>query len=688
MALFLCAFAMSSASAHAEVSTAIVTASADAYVSADNPDTNYGSATSLEVAGSPAKRPYLRFDVSVPDGAVVTRTELRLFFNAASSSGYEVHTAPNNAWSEGSITFANAPRFGGANAVAESISAGWNSLLINPIDPGTVTHVVTRAGGGPVAINSRENTNKPRLLVEYTMPIPVTTVPATPPFVSVEADARVEEAHQGTNYGTSHLRTDGGGDLDVESYMRFSVGGFLGRITSAKLRVRATTATVDGPALYTTSNGWSEDAITWSNRPARTSTAIEDKGAIAANTWVEYDVTPFVRSNGTFNFALATSSSDDVNFASREGTFKPKLVVTTTSGRLESRPWVTTMSWEATVADFNIDGLQDYLVTRHEWDKDALSLRKPAGVFAPGFGLPPADRHGCAAGDVNNDLRPDLYCMLGAERGEGQKQNELWIAQPDGTYVDESALWGVTDPLGRGRRPVFLNFNNDGRLDLYITNFGPRPDGQRSENILFLNAGDKFVEHGVTATGQHGSACAETGDWNKDGRTDLLVCGPQLKLFRNAAGMDTELTNGLLGSEQVAWPKDAKLADLNGDGRDDLVTVTKDELQIRLNRATGVRFSTVHNRVALADGMSVAIADVTTDGFPDVYVVQGRANGRNADDLLLTGPSWFSIFIPQTDVGYGATADIIDVAGRKTVLVTNGFDLSRGPVQFISFRQS
>ena len=60
---------------------------------------------------------------------------------------------------------------------------------------------------------------------------------------------------------------------------------------SAKLRVYAYSGTVDGPAVYTTNPAWTETAVNWNNRPPRTSATTDDKGAIATNSWVEYDVT-------------------------------------------------------------------------------------------------------------------------------------------------------------------------------------------------------------------------------------------------------------------------------------------------------------------------------------------------------------------------------------------------------------
>jgi hypothetical protein len=188
------------------------------------------------------------------------------------------------------------------------------------------------------------------------------------------------------------------------------------------------------------------------------------------------------------------------------------------------------------------------------------------------------------------------------------------------------------------------------------------------------------------------------GDWNRDGWRDFLVCGPvsspsrSLHLFQNDSGAATVPSDGLLGAA-VASPQDAKLADLNGDGWDDLVVVTPRELQVRLNQACAscARFSQVDRRITLVDGVHVAVGDVTGDGFRDLYVVQGETANTNAPDLLLAGPDWRSLAMPQAEVGVGDTAEIIDIAGRQTVIVTNGSPhkhYSRGPVQFVSYRST
>ncbi len=160
------------------------------------------------------------------------------------------------------------------------------------------------------------------------------TTPAAPSTTTSTfaptADAYVAEATSSTNFGTSTtLRVDAGTDPDVESYIRFPVTGLTGSIQSAKLRLWVgSDATANGPAVYTTASTWSEGSITWANRTARVGTGTDDKGSIPTNSWVEYNVASLIAGNGTYDFVLAGTSTDGINFSSREATTnKPQLVI-------------------------------------------------------------------------------------------------------------------------------------------------------------------------------------------------------------------------------------------------------------------------------------------------------------------------------------------------------------------------
>ena len=76
---------------------------------------------------------------------------------------------------------------------------------------------------------------------------PSTAASATTPASTIltiapEADSRVQESAPTTNYATSTLRTDGGTNLDTDSFLRFNVSGVSGTVASAKLRIFAYTS--------------------------------------------------------------------------------------------------------------------------------------------------------------------------------------------------------------------------------------------------------------------------------------------------------------------------------------------------------------------------------------------------------------------------------------------------------------
>ncbi len=177
-----------------------------------------------------------------------------------------------------------------------------------------------------VAIDAANNASDPSNTATATTAAAPTVITLSP-----EADAKVAASAPTTNYATANLRTDGGTNPIVDSFLRFTVTGVApGTVQNAKLRIHSTSnGTVDGPAVYTSGTSWSETTINWNNRPARTSAATDDKGAIGGEVWVEYNVTPFVTGTGTYSFNLATSSSDGVDIYSREAaSFRPELVLT------------------------------------------------------------------------------------------------------------------------------------------------------------------------------------------------------------------------------------------------------------------------------------------------------------------------------------------------------------------------
>jgi enediyne biosynthesis protein E4 len=155
----------------------------------------------------------------------------------------------------------------------------------------------------------------------------------------------------------------------------------------------------------------------------------------------------------------------------------------------------------------------------------------------------------------------------------------LYRNRGDGTFEDVSAKSGIAAHKGRGMGIAFADYDDDGRLDAYVTNdklpsflFHNRKDGTFEETALL--AGVSLPEHGqdVSAMG------VDFRDYDNDGRPDIHVTaltGESFPLYRNlGGGLFQDVTHKSLLSRLVAgrsgWSNG--LVDLDNDGWKDLFT--------------------------------------------------------------------------------------------------------------------
>jgi len=158
---------------------------------------------------------------------------------------------------------------------------------------------------------------------------------------TVAADARINASNPSSNYGGSSELRAGSGSTLYDSYLRFDLSGLAGQgVVQARLRLFVTGASDSGGTVYRTSTGWTESGITWANAPAAIGGALASAGAASSGQWVEFNVTPAVSGDGSVAFALTNSSTDRVDYSSREGASPPQL-------------WVWTGAPVAPVADFS-----------------------------------------------------------------------------------------------------------------------------------------------------------------------------------------------------------------------------------------------------------------------------------------------------------------------------------------------
>ncbi|HEY7560683.1 MAG TPA: DNRLRE domain-containing protein [Gaiellaceae bacterium] len=142
-------------------------------------------------------------------------------------------------------------------------------------------------------------------------------------------DAYVRSNFPAENTGADPtVRVYKSGSTETHSYLKFTVAGVTGPVSSVKLRLWVTDASAVSGSIYAVSdNLWSEGAITWATKPAP-GAFIAAGGAATLGTWVEYDLTGAVAGDRTYSFVLKDGASDVARFSSEEGANDPQLVVT------------------------------------------------------------------------------------------------------------------------------------------------------------------------------------------------------------------------------------------------------------------------------------------------------------------------------------------------------------------------
>jgi acid phosphatase type 7 len=142
---------------------------ADAYVDADQGNTNYGTSEIVRTDSSPDQRAYLRFNVTGVSGRPVTRAVLRIYANGSSPVGFQLQKVPDNNWSETGITFNNRPMTSGQIAAAGAHSYGvWLTVDITGYitGDGSYSLALLSSDTKPVGYPSRESaSNRPELVL-------------------------------------------------------------------------------------------------------------------------------------------------------------------------------------------------------------------------------------------------------------------------------------------------------------------------------------------------------------------------------------------------------------------------------------------------------------------------------------------------------------------------------------------
>lgn len=334
--------------------------------------------------------------------------------------------------------------------------------------------------------------------------------------------------------------------------------------------------------------------------------------------------------------------------------------------------------------------------------------------------MPESIGSGAALFDYDNDGDLDIYLINAGPhdhygRTTGRETNRLFRQEAGGTFIDVTGTSGLED-TGYGMGVAVGDIDNDGDLDVYVSNYGP--------DALYRNNGDGTL---TNITRQAGIRNAEWGcsvlmfDYNRDGFLDIYVTNyvkfdPKSYCMDNAGRRDYCGPAGFAGVSDVLYRnngngtfRDVSLtvgiarkalrglgvisADFNDDGWPDVYVANDgDPNNLWINQQDetfvdqALEYGVAFNEMGMAEaGMGIALGDIDGDGDFDLFISHLRHESntlyrfdrqtRFRDDSTpagLAGPS-----LPYT--GFGTGFFDFDHDGDLDLAVANG-RVTRGPL--------
>ena len=220
-------------------------------------------------------------------------------------------------------------------------------------------------------------------------------------------------------------------------------------------------------------------------------------------------------------------------------------------------------------------------------------------------------------------------------------------------FADVSAATGIATLLSGAylHTASWGDVDGDGLQDLFAGTFAsPKTTGTAR---LLLNRDGRFEDSGLRSLAITGRASGSVfADFDNDGDLDLFVSNNAIRrgssgqtepsrLFRNDRGTFTEVTSGSGIGAQASNGRQAGVLDYDGDGLLDLFIVA-DNLRgsgptVLLRNQGGLGFADVTAAAGLpldVHGLGLAIGDLTGDGWPDIFVA-GEADQKRPNRNFL-----------------------------------------------------
>jgi hypothetical protein len=279
------------------------------------------------------------------------------------------------------------------------------------------------------------------------------------------------------------------------------------------------------------------------------------------------------------------------------------------------------------VGDFNGDGIPDLATVNENPGEISILFGNGDGTFQPAQNIPVAGAYtGITVADLRGNGRTDVLVTT---------SNQVAILLSNGNGTFQAAQY--VDVAGSVPRSIAVgDFNGDGVPDLAVLSFDPYPHGTVT---VLLGNGDGTFQESAYFEGAGIAASIAAGDFNGDGRQDLVVAnqlsstdGNLVFFFGNGDGT----FRGPQILDLGAIPTFVAVADLNRDKIPDLAVATEsNNVAVLAGNGDGT-FAPAQFFGVGRYPVSVAVADFNGDGKPDLATANslGTSDGSFAPTSL------------------------------------------------------